>query len=881
MAAGDTEDFDGQMNIANISPHPQATFTSTRRARPPILDFAGEDAENHIPLKPSKISRRESKGGLRGIFTRTKIDKSAALPVVAEPPATAILESSCDIAEKVLPPSNSSKRVTTVPAPESTLPLTPRATRKASVTNLRLKSLKHRQPTPMLSPKSGAKSSSKPPTRISAVWDPPPLFQAYPQAIKHATLLASTLSADSLLRINNYKITNSLRDEIAQSHSDFYELDQKAASSKVEKVKRKHRKQMSGSTSKGDWIQKIFVLVTSGYLLQYAGEGSFDRLPEKMMQLGKDSVAFASDVIPGKHWVLQISQSMNADGTPSADSRSILSRLAIRGADYRRTATSLLLVLNSAEDMDSWIAVVRREIESLGGKKLVSETGKPKPDDKVMQLEAQPTHRYIIHRDLNRFPDPASPTSPSYTVAEETNAEEPLNKLEDAASILASPVSIIRPSTGHHSIATSVMSQDGRQLENLRDSSNRLSSMSSGQRTLITSQSSSRTTSPTHESYSSSFNEFPPKISVEDVRTRPNAVAINNRRRSMQAMHIPLLDAPLQPKNHRHSTFTMPTLSASSQAQIPNFSTPKRLSRVLVPNAPAIPTTSSMTPTSSIACDDIVNEPRKRPPNALDVVLPLSTVEDSLPPNDQAPSVFPPADSSFKKIQQRKASVVSISPKSTFTSTPISSVSPPRRRSTLRSPGSAEAGQLKIHFPKRVSSMQALRDALSSAPEVPVTSGTLLPAASISPLPVAPYYSKHEKKIVHNQDLEKGTLSPLPILANSKQKLRRPNSMHIRSPTTSLSLSSTRSPKKPFDSSSRRLSTINPSTTLGSHGTTSPASLTVLSPAIHHLKVQNHPKVVGARKSMPNLVEGPPPAPPPNYALPPLPPGGADRRSRM
>ena len=85
-------------------------------------------------------------------------------------------------------------------------------------------------------------------------------------------------------------------------------------------------------------------IVLSRYLLQYSGDGSFDRLPEKMMQLGKDSVAFASDVLPGKHWVLQISQAMDADGAPTADSRSLFSRLSFRGADYRRTTTSILLV---------------------------------------------------------------------------------------------------------------------------------------------------------------------------------------------------------------------------------------------------------------------------------------------------------------------------------------------------------------------------------------------------------------------------------------------------------------------------------------------------------------------------------------------------------
>ena len=104
-------------------------------------------------------------------------------------------------------------------------------------------------------------------------------------------------------------------------------------------------------------------------LLQYAGEGSFNSFP-RVLQLGKDSVAFASDAIPGKHWVLQVSESMDADGTPTADSRSLLSRLAFRSADYRRTATSLLLILDSAEDMGSWIAAVRREIEALGGRKM-------------------------------------------------------------------------------------------------------------------------------------------------------------------------------------------------------------------------------------------------------------------------------------------------------------------------------------------------------------------------------------------------------------------------------------------------------------------------------------------------------------------------------
>ena len=35
--------------------------------------------------------------------------------------------------------------------------------------------------------------------------------------------------------------------------------------------------------------------------------------PEKILALSKDSVAFASDAIAGKHWVLQVSQHADDD----------------------------------------------------------------------------------------------------------------------------------------------------------------------------------------------------------------------------------------------------------------------------------------------------------------------------------------------------------------------------------------------------------------------------------------------------------------------------------------------------------------------------------------------------------------------------------------
>jgi hypothetical protein len=864
--SGAHDGLSAEINRTNTFHNLQSTFSSTQRARPPLMEFPSESEANGVPLKPNKLHRLDSNGGLRGIFWRNKVDKNVVLPVREEPPASVIPEKAPMIG-KNLPRSSSLKRVATLPHPTPAALATPQTGSKTSRMNLRPKSVKHTKPATKSSPRSSTKSLPKPPPRTSAAWDPPPLFQAYPQAIKHATLSASTLSADSILRISNHKRTNSLRDDFGQTHPNVERPEQSAAAKKAEKAKNKHRRQVSGSISKADWTQKIFVLVTSGYLLQYAGEGSFDRLPEKMMQLGKDSVAFASDVIPGKHWVLQISQSMNADGTPMADSRSLLSRLTFRGGDYRRTATSLLLVLNSAEEMDSWIAVVRREIEALGGKKHVSETGKPKPDEKIMQLKAQPSHRYLIQRDSDQFSNPASPSSPSFVTPPWSNEEGLQDKLEDAASALSRPLSTIRLSTGHRSVATSVMSHDGLQLESLRDSTNRLSYMSSGQRTLVTSQCSSATSSPVLESYPSF--ELPPKISVEDARPRPNAAAINERRRSMQTMQIPSLDAPPQPKNYRHSTF-VPSRSPKSHPPALNFSTPKRSSRILLPDTPKppVPTIVTTTPTPSHPRDSILKGSRKGPPPALNVVRPLSPVEDSPSPSKRRPTVYTPTESSFKMVQQVKASVVSIPPRSpSVLATPTSPVDLPRQMSSLMPLHATEAAHLNFQFPNRLSSMQALRDRADLAPEAPVRPAPLPPAGLTTPLPSSPYYPEHDTPIVHDHEMEKESPPSLPIFANSKQNLRRPTSMQIRP------LSSTPSSKSP------KIPPI--SRDLREAKATSPASIAVLSPSFQRLKVEAHSKAVANRKSMPTLVIGPPPAPPPDCALPPLPPASAELRSPM
>ena len=252
------------------------------------------------------------------------------------------------------------------------------------------------------------RQSSKPGTRprpfkrellvkTPTAWDPPPLFQAYPQAVKHANIRAPTLSTNTLLRSNGgEKITN-IGESVTQSSTMS-----KSANAEVNVARRNYAKRKSKHTLvepvlKEDWTRNLYVLVTSGYFLQYSGEGSFDRLPEKIMALNKDSAAFASDVILGERWVLQVSQFYDEDGIQSSKNQGSIVKKIRFPRDTKRFASSLLLVLDSAEELDSWLRAVKGEIESMGGRKYSpdSEVSGAK-EDTASKERGNLSHRYSM-----------------------------------------------------------------------------------------------------------------------------------------------------------------------------------------------------------------------------------------------------------------------------------------------------------------------------------------------------------------------------------------------------------------------------------------------------------------------------------------------------
>lgn len=794
----------------------QSRPTVNRRPRPPTLDLSGPE-ENRIPLRNPKVNRRESRLGLRNIFGRSKASKEDG------PASPSVLSKAGGIRTSVVQTSNwpygddPLQSPTTVLSDDSSRPL-----------SIALESPGPGQ-VPHQTPTSGPKRRT--PTARSATgrdalanWDQPPLFKAYPQAIRHSTLPATSMSADSILRLHEKHEKN------AEPATEPTEDQGK----EKEKRKRKPRRNTSLSGIKLDWTSKIFILVTSGYLLQYSSEGPFDRLPEKVLHLGKDSAAFASDIIPGRHWVLQVSTAAAAEPetTSVTESRSLFSRLTFRPTiTERRHASNFLLVFESAGDMEGWMTSLRREIEKLGGKKKLSETGKPKTDDDGAQLRERPSQRTLVVRDPERFS----------SVPNDLSWDADLTAESDSPVTVTDSDMTPDPSLDDMSTTNSVVSHDGRQLDALRDSANRLSFISSGQRTIVTSAGSSPACSPTVESFSQA-DEL--RLSSE-ARPRPNASSIVDRRKSLQTMS-PFVEitGASSPGPRPQSTLVAPSraeavASPGPGLYAPNFSVPhssnRRFSYV---KAPEVESPPALQPRDS---GDSFLRPRKAPPTSLRMARPLSMVADQPSPREDIPER--PATRHGETARPASPSYGRPAPLPRSESrnrAPTSNEHPKRRSSFIPNEGPARTS------PRRLASMGALRGQGEVAPRM----RSLMVQGRLP-----------ESRGLQAWDETDRCQSSLDMYG---ARSRSPPPSHAFNKRSSMvSVLSDRSSRGsvivPYVAEPLPLGTPPPS------GPLPPLP----SSANHRLRVDN--RALYNRRSMPQLVEGPPPMPPPTCALPPIP----------
>ena len=430
-------------------------------------------------------------------------------------------------------------------------------------------SLRHKPSKQSLKTKASFKRETEAKTISS--WDPPPLFQVYPQAIKYATLKVPLLSAESILRHSLAR--QSAPDALAGSPTgDGHAL-------RDQKERKLRRNPATDALSKIEWTKRIFVLVTAGYLLQYAGEGPYNRLPEKIMPLTIESAAFASDVIPGQPYVLQISQVLDEKGTVDKEiSRSMLKKLGLR-SEIRRSTSTFLLVLESPEEMSSWLAAVRKEVQAMGGKDHEPHCVAKTHDDTVENapLRQRPSQRYLIKREPNKFHD-VSLRSPSDAVSSNDLEvhERPLNKI-DASSYFATKRQSLATQCSADSRAASNTSASINQayLDDLRESP-RESYASTDAKTCSTSPDNSPRVSP------NIVHSEVPEIPLEHKEQRPlRSTYPGAKHTRMQALqdvqgqhqglsHLERCNAEL--KHHPSTSKPQPRRTSSPPA--PNFSVP-------------------------------------------------------------------------------------------------------------------------------------------------------------------------------------------------------------------------------------------------------------------------------------------------------------------
>lgn len=344
-----------------------------------------DNAEPPLPLRQpslsSNVQPNPARMSLFNLFSRPKVEKQRGYAERAlDVPAPLLPASAKDLKKSSSTPNLLSQRSKgTVEEPPLPSP-TPTAFAKAPA---------------IATPKLTFQEPPKPTPRESKTgpFEPPPLFQAYPQSTKDGTLELSTLSVEAAMHKSKGRKGDGTEEDMS--------ID----------TKRTRGTLRHGHHTNPVLPRKVFVLITTGYLLQYAENGPANRLPERILKLGKDSAAFASDLLPGRHHVLQVSHAVDKNGVIVPTSSSILSKFGIRSLASRRMTSGYLLVMDSAAEMESWMTAIRRSIEGLGGQKIDPDPVRPstRAAAAMTDLKKTPSHRYQVKRNPSKVDRLASP----------------------------------------------------------------------------------------------------------------------------------------------------------------------------------------------------------------------------------------------------------------------------------------------------------------------------------------------------------------------------------------------------------------------------------------------------------------------------------------
>lgn len=535
---------------------PTRPHQQSRRQRVEELATVNQSSQSAPPIENAVLGRKTSRGLIPNLFGRNKSYRTAR----PEPTVTGSHEGKNAEATGQQPKENERKA--------SEADRTPFIQDINIVQSIPRTSTSPVQKRP---PRGGRGRSFR---KESTTWDPPPLFQAYPQAIKHATLPAPVLSADTILRHVRLGEDYVAHPPPIVPDQNSDDVDPEAHKKKGRSLK-KRKAAGHNPVADSEWTEKVYVLVTSGFFLQYAGEGKFDRLPEKILPLGKDSAAFASDAIPGKRWVLQVAQEISEnDGSFSTQGPSSVFKKLGFFQEARRTASNLLLVIDCPEEMNSWLVAVRKEIESLGGKKYLPDALASKDHSEAeRKLQQKPSQRYLVTRDRQYSEEARKPLPHGESMA---IVPKPIRK----DSYTTEPTEP-RRSFEAPSVSNTTVSGDQKVLEKLRETP-RMSYVSAGTKTMSASPGSSPGSSPVKATFCLVDSGNPHNGMLTEVTVTPKAYRESTRALSATSL--------ADRKSQENDAVQLGSLSRSvssdgqSSSPPPNFSVPSFSKRYSLAN---------------------------------------------------------------------------------------------------------------------------------------------------------------------------------------------------------------------------------------------------------------------------------------------------------
>lgn len=327
------------------------TLASTRSLRAFARPSFGRDRSDELsptmkdPSAPPVLHSRRSNLSLFNLFRQPKVERARAHGGEGTPPSPP--------AQKPTGPLKSALKVNAHPIPPPK-DLPPRSTSAFSF---------YQQTADSPSHQAGAQEPVRPQKdRKPPPWDPPPLFLAYHRSGKHGLAGVSGPASDkssarSKTRKERGSRVSGLTPRASVDSNGSAETNRTSVTTKPAG---------HASTTLSDVPRKIVVLLDSGFLLHYTEHGPSDRLPEKALHLGRDSAAFASDAIAGKSFVIRVVQSVVHKTISLPSSASILSKFSKRMPGPKRE-TSMTLVLQSGDEMDSWLHAIRAQISTMSG----------------------------------------------------------------------------------------------------------------------------------------------------------------------------------------------------------------------------------------------------------------------------------------------------------------------------------------------------------------------------------------------------------------------------------------------------------------------------------------------------------------------------------